>query len=337
MWPFRKTEDRASYSDSVVSGLLASAQGSSADPQALAAVEAAAGMVSRAFASGVITPQVLALTPQVLALIGRALIVRGEVVFMLGVDAGGLSMLPASSWDITGGADPRSWRYRLDLPGPSGSVTVQRPAESVVHIRINVDPNRPWRGVSPIVKAGLSAGLAAAAERALTAEAKIPPSRIAPVPTPDEDQRKAYAQRLKDGGIITVQSATISAHVQGQEPAARWQPQVVRPDPSGGMLQLREAGREVISACGVPVELFVSSEGSGSREAWRRFLYSTVLPLARICAHELSLKLDQPGLSFGFDGLFASDIQGRARAFSSMVTAGMAVPEAAALAGLVED
>ena len=133
-------------------------------------------------------------------------------------------------------------------------------------------------------------------------------------------------------------NATIGAHVAGQEPASRWLPQVVRPEPSGAMVQLRsEAAREVLAACGVPVELFTQSDGTGAREAWRRFLYGTVRPLAAICAAELAAKLDAPGLSFSFEQLFASDLSGRSRSFASMVGGGLPVADAAQIAGLVED
>lgn len=41
-------------------------------------------------------------------------------------------------------------------------------------------------------------------------------------------------------------------------------------------------------------------------------------------------------VSFSFDRLFASDLQGRARAFQSMVGGGMDPGKAAGLAGLME-
>ena len=59
-------------------------------------------------------------------------------------------------------------------------------------------------------------------------------------------------------------------------------------------------------------------------------------PVAGLVQHELRAKLDAPGLKLSFDALFASDLSGRARAFGSMVKAGMDVSKAAALAGLME-
>ena len=67
----------------------------------------------------------------------------------------------------------------------------------------------------------------------------------------------------------------------------------------------------------------------------RRFFSLTVEPLAGLLAAELSAKLEaEIGLSF--KGRFATDLAGRARAFQSMVGAGMDLAKAAALAGFME-
>ena len=96
-----------------------------------------------------------------------------------------------------------------------------------------------------------------------------------------------------------------------------------------------DAAREVFAATGCPVELFAAGEGTAAREALRRFLHLTVLPWAEVVKAELSVKLDAPGLDLRFDRLMASDLAGRARAFSSMVSGGMPLDQAAALSGLV--
>ena len=52
MWPFRKEEHRAAgYSDAVVAAIVAAAGGSKANPLQTGALEAAAGLVGRAFAA----------------------------------------------------------------------------------------------------------------------------------------------------------------------------------------------------------------------------------------------------------------------------------------------
>ena len=104
MWPFGKIEHRESATDAIVSSLLAQAGGSSVPPsvEALGAVEAAAGLWSRAFASATVEPSTTAtraLTPSVLAAIGRGLAVRGEAVFQLDVN-GTVELTQASSWKV---------------------------------------------------------------------------------------------------------------------------------------------------------------------------------------------------------------------------------------------
>ena len=76
--------------------------------------------------------------------------------------------------------------------------------------------------------------------------------------------------------------------------------------------------------------------GTAGREAWRQLLFATVAPLGRLIAAEMSAKLETD-ISFGWDELRASDIAGRARAFQSMVGAGMDAAKAAGLAGLMVD
>ena len=63
---------------------------------------------------------------------------------------------------------------------------------------------------------------------------------------------------------------------------------------------------------------------------------STMQPVGLIVAAELAAKLDTAGLALSFDRLMASDLNGRARAFQSMVGGGMALDRAAGLAGLLE-
>ena len=83
-WPWNRTEERAdsSYTDALVAAITANAGGqSTAFPTATAALESAAGIVGRAFASAEVeAPDAFmeALSPACMSMIGRALIRRGE-------------------------------------------------------------------------------------------------------------------------------------------------------------------------------------------------------------------------------------------------------------------
>ena len=146
MWPFNKLEHRASATDAIVSSLLAQAGGSSVPPsvEALGAVEAAAGLWSRAFASATVEPSTTAtraLTPSVLAAIGRGLAVRGEVVFALDVN-GTVELLQASSVEGLGRAPPGFMALRA-----RPAVTRRRRDQAPTPRRVG--PTHPLRNSPP--------------------------------------------------------------------------------------------------------------------------------------------------------------------------------------------
>ena len=108
LWPFARTEKRAQqgggsqggagFTDAIVRALEAQAAGgTTADPSATAALEAAAGSYARAFALAEVapaTPATRALTPGLLALMARDLIRRGEFVHVIEVGRGGVRLHP---------------------------------------------------------------------------------------------------------------------------------------------------------------------------------------------------------------------------------------------------
>ena len=174
--PFGKSETRAgdSLTDAVLAGLVANAQGNTtARASALGVVEAAAGLWGRAFASAAVTPSSMAtsaLTPAVLERIGRGLLLRGEALFEIVVEDGGLTLLEAVAWDVTGGRG--DWMYRADFSVPSGSISRVIPADRVLNPRIGATPARSWRGQSPLPT--LTTTLAGILESKLIEEIKGP-------------------------------------------------------------------------------------------------------------------------------------------------------------------
>ena len=111
------------------------------------------------------------------------------------------------------------------------------------------------------------------------------------------------------------------------------------PSPPASLVQLLSAAsQEVYAACGLNAALWGGAGGAGAtREAWRLALFGVLSPLGRLVEAELRDKLDDE-VSLSWQELRASDLSGRARAFQSMVGAGMAIDKAVAVAGLmVED
>ena len=346
MWPFR--ESRAGdATQAAVARAVALAAGTVPQPELLAAVEACCGLWERSLASATVAPDSLALrnvSPDLLALAGRGLAIRGGFVAAIRVAPDEPArLIPASAWDVQhGSADPRTWRYRVDLIGPSGSVTQNLSADEVLHVRIGGDPKSPWHGRGPLQRAERTGELAARLEASLIAESKLPTGRIAPysgVPA----QLQNYGRLLADvGGLTVVQATAGIAPMGGQEPSSRLKPVGFGPEPDETLTALRTAvGHDIAAAFGVPPALFEPrGDGSGTREAWRRFWAGTVQPIGRLVEAELRAKLD-PSATVTFEALRASDEDGRSRAVARRATAyrtfrdaGLADAEAKRLAGL---
>ena len=357
IWPFRKREperrESLPFTDAVVAALQAQASGQSVgNPSAIAALEAAVALYSRAFVAAKLSPMVPALSPSVLALVARDLMRRGESVFAIEVEGGAVMLRPAGSWDVRGSWRESDWWYRVDLFGPSGNITRFLPAASVVHFRYAVDPARPWYGISPLGWARSTGTLAANLETRLGEEAGGPVGHVLPVPQDggdgddgdgddgddDSDPLAMFKADLAGAKGRTILAETTAAgwgEGKTAAPQADYKPQRFGASPPASLPSLRtEAGMSVLSACGVPVSLVTDADGTSQREAWRRFVMGAVEPLLNLVAEEVAAKLETR-VTFDLSGLWAHDLAGRASSFKAMVTGGMEIERAAALSGLV--
>ena len=146
---------------------------------------------------------------------------------------------------------------------------------------------------------------------------------------------KADLRGLK-GQLAFVESMADSFGTGPQNNAASgWESKRVGADiPAASIQAAKLAFSEVIAACGLSVALWDDSQGTGKRESYRQALHSTIAPLGRIASAELSAKLET-SIRLDWAELRAGDISGRARAFGSMVKAGLDLEKAAALSGLM--
>ena len=345
-WPWTTEKRQDSYSDALVSFILQSASGKTiAEPASTCALEAASGLVQRCFSAAEVSGPahaVQALGPGTLGQIGRALIRSGEIVYYLDVQDGQLLMIPCESWDVGGGSIPSSWTYRLSLGGPDRTMTIDPvQAAGVIHCKYATDPSRPWKGVGPIQSAALSGRLSAEVTRALGEELSGPVGSLLPVGSdggdPSVTALKGDIRNLKGSVALVERLADWATGGAMQGSSSEWQPRRVGANPPPGVVEVaRQATLEVLSACGCPPSLFSSDSGdSGQREGFRRFLHSTLSPMAKTVEAELSEKLDGE-VTLNLDSIFASDLSGRSRAFASMVNGGMSLEKAAGLAGLME-
>ncbi len=339
---FSNLETRSdSYGDAITELIQGRASGAAAaKPHATAALEACAGFVSRAFASADVQGGPMAaaaLTPETLGMIGRALIRSGEIAFRIDVADGALRLVPAQSWDVQG--TPTSWRYQLVLGGPSETLTTSDylPAAAVVHCRYAVDPERPWKGNGPLEVAALAGKLSAETTRQLGEESSGSAGGVLPIPIDGQDPTVDALR--KDIGSLKGKTALVQGGDWGNAGSggmATWKRLRIGAEPPAPLVQLQEiATGEVYAACGINPALFRDSQGTAGREAYRQALHSVVAPLGRLVVTELRDKLDDPTIDLSWEELRAGDIAGRARAFQSMVGAGMEAGKAAALSGLV--
>ena len=351
-WPWGKRERRDSggdFSDAVVRLIEAQAAGSAADASSTAAVEAAAGALSRAFAGATVEASEPwardAVAPGFLQQVGRDLIRSGDSMHVIDVDRDGrVTLLPCSSWHFEGDAHPRTWTVRATFYGPSTSTTRNLPFEGVVFVRWGSTPGQPYIGTGPLSWAHTTARLQSETERSLADEAGGPLAQILAVPQDGGDDSEADPLAKLKADVRTARGKALLLETvaagwgEGATAAPRrdWQASRLGPDPPESLAMIRRDTFEaVLAATGTPPSLFVDADGTSQHEAVRRWHLGTVLPLARILETEPTAKLEAD-VRLRFDA-YPMDLAGRAQAFQKLVAGGVPVPEALATAGLLAD
>ena len=264
------------YADALVSALLRTAQGrSTATIAATGALEAAAGIVGRAFMAADVTgpmAMLAGLSAPVLQMVGREIIRRGESVFLIDTNGGALRLLPAHGVNVSGGPFPESWRYQLTIAGPSTTLTYDDvPAESVLHFQYASDPASPWRGVGPLQVAALAGRLSAETIAALADESSGPRGSFLPLPADggdgsDDDTLKLMKADIKtaNGGMLTVETTNDDWRQGGSGPQFDWKAERFGANPPQGMIELLKQSRmEVWNACGLHSALWDAADSRG--------------------------------------------------------------------------
>ena len=342
-WSSPEPEKRSGYTGTILSALLAEAETAGArQARELAAVEQAAGLWQRAFASAEVSGGVPALTPEFLGIVGRELIRSGEACFRIAVEGGQIRLYPLASVTVTGGSDPLGWTYLGTENGPTTARTWTIPAAAVLHFRYGVDIARPFHGVAPWSFCNSTSSLGANLETRLGQEAGSPVGSLLPVPQDggdggDDDplaDLKSDIAKAKGHPLLVETTASGWGEGRGAAPMADWKAQRFGASPPQVLEALRGASSaDIAAACGIPGSLVGEGDGTAKREAYRQFVALSVRPQARVVAAELSEKLERD-ISLEFTDLRSDDLSGRARAFQSLVKGGMEPGKAAALAGL---
>ena len=341
-WPFTKRTETRSSGGGYEDQILAAFEGAATSPAkagATAAVEAAASLAGRCLASARVTgaPD-NCVGPAELQQMGRALVRRGQTVWRIAVDPEGMVRLAlVGHWDHYGLADPATWTMRLSEYGPSGTATRTIPWAGVVDVKLQVDRVRPWWGVSPLAAAHEAGRLSAEVVSALADGESGPRGAVLPMSVDGQDP--SVTALRKDLGSLRGKLAMVesvrSVHTgsPGSAPQDDWKPRRLgNSAPEAEVQLLARAFVEVLSACGVPPALFSErSDGTAQRESFRRYLHSTLDSTAKVIAAELSTKLGTE-VDIDLSAIHAADVQGRARAWRSLVGKDATMtPEAAAM------
>ena len=287
-----------------------------------------------------------ALSPDVLSQMARELIRKGESIWRIRTPAGRVALDPVAYATLTGGSpDPMSWFYQCHLYGPTNSTNISRSATGVLHVRLAFDSSRPWQGIPPWSWASSTGRAITNLEKLVADEAGAAFGYLLSVPAaPSEDDDDPTAGLRGDlakakGSTLVIESpeswdTDLPAARGGQ--AGRFAVTRFGANPPGTLDALRtETGRDVLAACGVPPTLFVAnSDGTAQREAFRRFMHSSLRPVARLIEGELRRKLDSPELVLDLSELWAADVAGRARSFGQLVKAGVHPEDAAENTGV---
>ena len=350
---FRKQppETRASATDVLVSAIQTAAAGiSTENASAIAALEVAAGMWSRAFAAAIVKPQTLetrAITPAIMASIGRQLVMRGQSLHALMVERGQVRLDPIGYWDIKGDSpNEDDWIVRAQFYGPTGSYSRIISHKNIVNCRYSCLPSQPSRGLSPMDFAAATGKLAGSIEQRLSDEAGGPSGYLIPVPEDPGGENKE-SDNLSDlrsdltnlkGRVGLVESSAGGGAILRRSPKKDFMPSRFGIDPPEAVVSLRnDVAVSVLSACAIPPSLVqTNSDGTAQRESYRRWIQSGIAPTGRIVAAEFSRVLDVE-ISFEWDRLHASDVTGKARAAKALAEIeGVSVEQALMLAGLLD-
>ena len=174
----------------------------------------------------------------------------------------------------------------------------------------------PWHGISPLVRAGVTAETLANVERSLKYDVGPVPGYLMPLPdgsTPAQAQQVANALANGKGAITPIEAITAFGPVTPAQTKDAYDQKRFGPMVPATSIQLRDGSALAVMAAMGALPAMFQSEGSGLRESYRNLFTGTVEPLGKLISAELSEKLGIP-FEFHFPEIVKSDISARSRA-----------------------
>ena len=332
--------ERRDYTDDETAQAIARAMGCARSAGETSGREIALGLVGRAAAACQVEgPSTFEIPPPAILIQMARGWLGGDAVF---ARPGG-TWAQAASHDVSGGTDELAWTYRVTFGGPSSTTTLDFPGSSVVHLRYSVDPANPHVGVDAFGsgRARLVSILHSNLELRLGEQASAYAGSLIPVPAEGGDEELAAMREDLStlGGKQAFVETTAGGYGQGRAaaPSGDYSVKVLGPAVNAGITDLYKASQLSVLAClGVPIELVQRADGTGMRESIRRLHANVLTPFAKVLGHELS-KVARGPVTVKFPLASSAEVQGLARAWSSLVKAGMNPDEALIATGLMSD
>ena len=329
----RASEVPTDYTSQILAAQLAAARGIDGIKSS-AAYRGGLELIGHSAGVATLTGQHSAALQGNLSTIARAMIDTGQSDWLINVGSTGtVVLLPVTASNVIGGADPRSWIYELQVPGPTQTVTLQRSGESVLSFRLRADP--PWKGRPAIDSTG-TGQLLCQLESQMSAESRIAPARVI-AGGAVADQAGDISELVGRGGIVGITQAIAS-----REDPSGIKAGVVRNEVTASTVSLHEKlSTLILGAMGVPADLVQGSGSeSGSRESMRRFGSTTIQNLMVTIVREWEGTMGT-ALQWDLNNLRSSDEVSRARAtgsraqaVSKLVDSGVPLSQALILAGV---
>ena len=202
---------------------------------------------------------------------------------------------------------------------------------------------QPWRGCGPLSVATTLGKMAGLVEEKMAEDLSTPTAHILPTPAGiDGGDNTLAALRADIGaakGAVVMAESTFAGGDDGRASGTKddWRSRRMGPEiPDNLRVTWKDISAAVASACGIPSSLTAASDADGTqlREDYRRYVMTSVQPVADMIAMDASGALDAE-VGFDFTDLWAHDLAGRATAFQRLVAGGLAVERAVQHAGLM--
>ena len=340
---FRKEQrQEVATAESTQTDLVVNRSSASNYPQAynLAIVESCISLIANCFVQATITPERYnrIIRKDLLANLVRTVLTTGEAVAVIEVINDQIVLVEAGNFSVDGNTTDRNkWIYQCYIPMPTAHKTIRTSGNGVIHLKYSTESSANFQGLSPLYQAQNTAGLLYSLDKKMDEEAQTSTGQILSftMDSTEPDNLKNYQehyqflQKLKGGVFVERQNRERGSK---QSFVGRTR---LGPEFSNSSIELRDRlEANIASSFGVPIELIIADgEGTATREAFRRFILTTVQPLAIRAAEEFSDKLED-NIEFKFERLRSADLQGIGRAVKSLVNSGIALDQALEMSGL---